>query len=185
MSLRNIGITLPEKWLEVLNVYLATCYIITCEKSCLSASVLQSAGKNRKLIFNQMKPINVICLAAFLLLSVAGKAQCPGNEASVGGIKSGEFEKTVFQSQTQMDAGSHCGIFDTTTIVDSFQVLVIRNTVILYKGKNTGGVFSSSLKDVMQTITTNDKILFFDICGTGPDGKNVFLNPLEYRITEH
>jgi hypothetical protein len=126
----------------------------------------------------------ILYIFTFILLSIKAKSQCPKSEAWVGGRLSGEFVKIVFQNQEHIGADRFCSGIRRETSIDSFQVMIIRDTAIIFKFKNIGQSFNSDFKIAIKAVEVNDKILFYDIKGTDYDRSKVYLNPLEYRLTE-
>jgi hypothetical protein len=119
-----------------------------------------------------------------MLVTTIAKTQCPKSDASVGGRLSGEFVMIVFQNQDHINADRFCSGFRKETSIDSFQVMVIRGTQIIFKFKNIGQRFKNDFKNAIKMAEVNDKVLFYDIIGTDFDGTKVYLNPIEYRLIE-
>ncbi|HEY4876753.1 MAG TPA: hypothetical protein VIH86_14335 [Puia sp.] len=127
---------------------------------------------------------NIFRVLVVLLLSTKANSQCPKSDAWIGGRLSGDFTKIVFQNQDHINADRFCSGINRETSIDSFYVMIIRDTTIIFKFKNIGQMFKNDLKNVIKTVEVYDKILFYDIWGTDYDGTKIFLNPLEYRLTE-
>lgn len=131
-----------------------------------------------------LKSKHLLFFTVFFAVSFNGKSQCPKSDAWVGGRLSGDFVKAVFQNQDHINADRFCSGIKRETRIDSFQVVVIRDTTLIFKSKNISQVFNADFKNFIKSVQPNDKILFYSIRGTDYDGANVYLNPLEYRIVE-
>lgn len=127
---------------------------------------------------------HILLIIAFLALPFKGKAQCPKSDAWVGGRLSGDFVKIVFQNQDQINADRFCSGVKRETRIDSFQVLIMRDTTIIFKIKNVSQRFNGDFKNFIKSVEVKDKIIFYDIWGTDYDGAKIYLDPLEYRIIE-
>ena len=66
--------------------------------------------------------------------------------------------------------------------IDSFTLMIQRDTVILYKQKVNDQYFNENLKEELKIIQTGDRILIFNIYGYGIDKKTVFIRPIEFII---
>jgi hypothetical protein len=127
---------------------------------------------------------NILCFISILFFSLKAYSQCPKSEAWVGGRVSGYFTKIVFQNQDSINADRFCSGVRKETQIDSFSIIIIRDTSIIFRLKNIGSKFENSLKSVIKEAKVNDKVLFFDIWGTDYDKNRVHLDPLEYHLTE-
>jgi len=65
--------------------------------------------------------------------------------------------------------------------VDSFNVLVMRDTSIIISRKNKGAAFAKELKQLFDDLKVGDKVLAYDIYATMTKQK-ILINPLEYLI---
>jgi hypothetical protein len=119
------------------------------------------------------------------LLSLNTNAQCPKSRAWVGGRLSGAFVKIVLQNQDRINADRFCEGIRRTTQVDSFSIIIIRDSTIIFRSQNIGNLFDNNFKKQIEKIQINDKMLLFNIWGTDYDGKKVFLDPLEFWVTEY
>ena len=66
--------------------------------------------------------------------------------------------------------------------VDSFTLIILRDTFTLHLYRNVGNYFEPSLKLLLKDLQTNDKVLIFNIYGRDYGNKKVYLSPLEYKI---
>ena len=121
---------------------------------------------------------------AILFLSCTANSQCPKSEAWVGGRLSGDFHILVFQNQDRLNADRFCSGIRRETIIDSFNILIIRDTSIVFRSKNIGPVFNSNFMAFTKKLVPNDKVVFYSIWGTDYDATKVYLDPLEYRLSE-
>ncbi|WP_153800782.1 hypothetical protein [Foetidibacter luteolus] len=131
-----------------------------------------------------LKSKHLLFFTIFFAFSFKGKSQCPKSDAWVGGRLSGDFVKVVFQNQNHINADRFCSGIKRETRIDSFQVMIIRDTTLIFKCKNISQAFNADFKNFIKSVELNDKILFYSIWGTDYDGAKVYLNPLEYRIME-
>lgn len=129
-------------------------------------------------------PRKFLFLITFLFCSAKAHSQCPKSYAWICGRLSGYFVKVVFQNQDEINADRICSGLRRETQIDSFQVLIIRDSCIIFNSKNIGKIFDRNLKNFIKKVELGDKVLFFNIWGTDYDGTKVYLNPLEYILIE-
>jgi len=67
-------------------------------------------------------------------------------------------------------------------VIDSFTLIVIRDTVVLVQYKNHGDFFEANLRKAMTALKTNDLVLIFNIYGRDVGDKLVQPPPLQYEI---
>jgi hypothetical protein len=66
--------------------------------------------------------------------------------------------------------------------IDSFSLLIIRDTSILFQHRNHGNFFDAQLTEALKVLEPNDRVLIFNIYGRDYGDKLVQLPPLEYKI---
>ena len=106
----------------------------------------------------------------------------PLPRAHIGGFSGGEISKGNFLAQ--MGIGNYYSEIhiEISYLIKSFIVLTIRDRKVLFQQSNDGNMFSATLKSAMQQLLTNDRVSIINIVAQGPDGKEVYLNPIEFTI---
>jgi hypothetical protein len=66
--------------------------------------------------------------------------------------------------------------------IDSFTIILVRNTITILHKKIVGQLFSENLKAELRSVTTNDKIIIYNIFGRDYGDKIVSIRPLEFTI---
>lgn len=66
--------------------------------------------------------------------------------------------------------------------VDSFCIVIIRDTLAIARIKNKGQFFTSDAKAQMSKLAVKDRVLIYDIYGRDFGGKTVFIRPIELII---
>jgi hypothetical protein len=103
--------------------------------------------------------------------------------ATVGGFKSDSVSKFRIIGSAGMS-----GRFKVTddhweaARVDSFSVMILRDTAIIFRFRNVGMLFQKELKSAFQSLIPQDRVLFYRIYATDPYLRNRLLDPLEYVI---
>jgi hypothetical protein len=101
--------------------------------------------------------------------------------ATVGGFANGDsISPGVFKAQAGVGTDQCCGM-ESTHIVTSFHLIVIRNGKIIFDKGHVGNSFSG-VGDIIQQLGTGDKILIGDIIAKGGDGKDSNLLPVQYIL---
>lgn len=107
----------------------------------------------------------------------------PKCAAMVGGKESGKIRRGEFLAQQGVGgmryiAGNHWERIP----IDSFSIVIIRDTVVIAQIKNKGQIFTSEAKAQMDKIAVNDRVLIYDIYGRAYGDKTVFVRPIELII---
>ncbi len=103
--------------------------------------------------------------------------------AQVNGTGSGLMKRGQFLAQQGVGAQRKITSYHSEPIpVDSFTLLIQRDTSILFLFRNKGNMFAEDLKTKMKSIQRNDRVLIFNIYAHNVDGNVLFLSPLEYKI---
>ena len=111
------------------------------------------------------------------------EAPNPECYAKVGNIKSRTVQKKIFCAQEGIIAFIKISLSHWEPIVvNSFSVLILRDSSVVFQYKNTGNKFESSLRSAFQNLQSNDSILIYSIDTRLADKKTIFLNPLELKI---
>lgn len=103
--------------------------------------------------------------------------------AKVGNIKNRTVQKKVFSEQEGIIA--YIKVSPThwePIVVNSFSVLILRDSSVVFQNKNTGNKFETSIRAVFQNLQSNDSVLIYSIDTRLADKKTMFLNPLEFKI---
>ena len=66
--------------------------------------------------------------------------------------------------------------------IDSFCVVIIRNTEIVTQINNKGQIFTPSTKAQMSKVAANDRVIIYAIYGRDYGDKKVFVPPAELVI---
>ena len=101
----------------------------------------------------------------------------------VGGKESGQIRRGEFLAQQGVGgmryiAGNHW----ENIPIDSFSIVIIRDTVVIAQVKNKGQIFASDTRAQLNKMTANDRVLIYDVFGRDYDGKTVFVRPVELII---
>jgi hypothetical protein len=107
----------------------------------------------------------------------------PKYAAMVGGKESGQIRRAEFLAQQgvagmRYSAGNHWERIP----IDSFSIIIIRDSVVIAQIKNKGQTFISNTKDQISKLFVNDRILIYNIYGRDYGDKVVFVRPIEFII---
>lgn len=103
--------------------------------------------------------------------------------ARLGNIKSRSVPKKVFTAQEGVTAYIRINTSHwEPTILNSFSIIVLRDSSVVFQHKNDGKRFNSRVKAAFQELQSNDTVLIFNIQTQLPDGKTMILDPLEFKI---
>jgi len=122
-------------------------------------------------------------LIAFLIHSQAFGQSMPKYAAMVGGKESGQIRRGEFLAQQGVGgmryiAGNHWERIP----IDSFCIVIMRDTAAIAQIKNKGQIFTFDSKAQLSKLAVNDRVLIYDIYGRDYDGKTVFIRPIELII---
>ena len=107
----------------------------------------------------------------------------PKYVAQVGGKGSGNMIKGEFLVQQGVGGLRKLSATHWEPIqVDSFQILVLRDTSVVLRYSNKGNLFEAKLKILLKKLMVSDRILIYDIYATDVGSIKVYLSPLEYKI---
>lgn len=123
-------------------------------------------------------------LLFLLALQLFADAQSrPRFTASVGGQEGGNMSRGSFLVQQGVGGLWHVADDHWERLqIDSFSLLVQRDTTILFNRKNKGNLFEPQLTERMKMILAGDRVLVYNIYGRDVDGKVVLIRPLEFII---
>ena len=107
----------------------------------------------------------------------------PKYVALVGGIGSGYIKRGQFLAEQGVMGMRKISAHHWEPIpVDSFTLMILRDTSTLHLYRNVGNHFEPSLKLLLKGLKINDNILIFNIHARDYGNKKVYLSPLEYKI---
>jgi hypothetical protein len=95
-----------------------------------------------------------------------------------GSIKKGELLAQQGVRGMRLIADNHW----ESIPVDSFSIIVLRDSVTILSKRNTGAFFTESLKSDLKNLTTNDKIIIYRISARDYGDKQVSIRPLEFTV---
>ena len=107
----------------------------------------------------------------------------PKYVAQVGGIGSGKMTRGQFLAQEGV-GGRRRMTQDhwEPIVIESFSLIIIRDTVILVQYKNHGNFFEANLRKAMTALKPRDLVLIFNIYARDYGDKIVQPPPLQYEI---
>ena len=107
----------------------------------------------------------------------------PTHVAYIGGIENGPVKRGFFLAQQGVGAMRKITMEHWEHItVDSFSVIIKRDTSVIYQYRNKGNLFEKDLQAIFKNLRNNDTVLIFDINATDLDRKHIYISPLEYKI---
>ena len=129
-----------------------------------------------------LKLILALVFAALMHIDSFGQAM-PKYAAMVGQRESGKIVRGEFLAQQgvggmRLIRGNHW----ESIPIDSFSIIIIRDTIVVMQFKNIGQTFSDFSKAQLKQLMVNDRVLIFNIHGRDYGDKPVFLRPLELVI---
>lgn len=149
------------------------------------------SGLNQYCIVGHILKIKALIATAILFFNVAcaqrsinalGKKdlECV---ARLGNIRTHNIQYKEFKAQQGITAFIRINASHWEPIsINKFSLIVLRDTSIVFKYDNRGGKFEDSVKSALQKVQSNDSILFFRIYAKLPNGSDILLNPLEFKI---
>jgi hypothetical protein len=128
------------------------------------------------------KKSSLFFFLAFCAIAVFGQS-FPKYAANVGGRESGQITKGAFLAQQGVGGTRFIADHHWESIpIDSFSIVVLRDTLTILHRRIKGQLFSDDLKTTLKALTTNDKILIYNIYGRDYGDKVVYMRPLELTI---
>ena len=107
----------------------------------------------------------------------------PQYVAQVGGVSSCSMKRGQFLAQQGVVGKIKINSSHWESIpVDSFNLVVIRDTATILNHHNIGNHFDPYLKSELQQLQINDRILIFSIYAHDYTKARVYLSPLEFAI---
>jgi hypothetical protein len=122
-------------------------------------------------------------LFAFLVQNHSFGQTSPKYAAMVGGKESGQIKRGEFLAQQGVGgmrfiAGNHWERIP----IDSFSIVVLRDTSIILQLKNIGQVFTDNSKNELKKLMASDRVLIYNIHGRDYGNKSVSIRPVELII---
>ena len=124
-----------------------------------------------------------ILVALFKVNPVNSQTIRPTVLAAVGGKSSDSVSKN--QISLQEGVSGHWKVTEDhweKMIIDSFSLMILRDTMIIFKHRNFGNRFDQKIKTALGNLAKGDRVLLFNIYGNDPNRNKIFLSPLEYVI---
>jgi hypothetical protein len=107
----------------------------------------------------------------------------PQYVAQVGGLSSCSMKRGQFLVQQGVAGKIRINSTHWEPIpVDSFALVVIRDTTVILNHHNIGNHFDSHLISELQKLNINDRVLIFSIYAHDYTKTKIYLAPLEFRI---
>jgi hypothetical protein len=107
----------------------------------------------------------------------------PKYAAMIGGKESGQIKRGELLAQQGVGGMRYIAGNNWERIpVDSFCIVVMRDTVVLAQIKNKGQNFTSDTKAQLSNLAVNDRVLIYYIYGRDYGDKTVFIRPIELII---
>ena len=130
-----------------------------------------------------MQKISFTLIVLVLLHTQMQGQGIPKYTAIVGGQEGGSIARGAFLAQQGVGgmrflAGNHW----EPIRIDSFSIVVQRDTAIVFKNKVIGQIFDTKLKERMKEIIKGDRIIICNIYGHGPENIPIFIRPIEFII---
>jgi hypothetical protein len=126
---------------------------------------------------------SILFLLTLGLFELSSAQMNPTYVAYVGANWSGPVHKNAFLAQSGVGASNKMNEQHWEHLsVDSFKLIVMRDSSIILNYRNIGNIFEIKLKEGLKTIQVGDRILIYDIWTKLHKGKEVLLQPLEYII---
>lgn len=108
----------------------------------------------------------------------------PDPKITIGGFINGEISKGNLLAQTGI--GCYYSIpglgFNLKCRIDSFSIIVLRDSVMLYHRTNKGYLFTDETMAFLESIKKGDVIIISEITYLTPDQRKKKANPIEYTI---
>lgn len=107
----------------------------------------------------------------------------PKYAAMVGGKESGPIKRGEFIAQQGVRGirffkGNHW----EPIIVDSFSLMILRDTTVILQIKNRGQIFTENVKTELKKLMANDRVIIYSIYSRDYGNKLVFIRPVEFII---
>lgn len=107
----------------------------------------------------------------------------PDPATSIGSLSGGPIKKGYLLAQVGISSFTSPPLgIDMMFMVTEFHYTVIRNDSAHLFLKNNGPAFSPQIKASIEMLQKEDRILISNISVKKPDGRNVLVKPMEFRI---
>lgn len=101
----------------------------------------------------------------------------------VGGKKGGQITRNEFLAQQGVGGMRYIAEGHWEPIpIDSFCILIVRDTTVIARIKNKGQIFTSEAKAHFSKLAVNDRILIYDVYGRDYGDKTVAAVSIELVI---
>jgi hypothetical protein len=122
-------------------------------------------------------------MLAFLSYRQVFGQSMPKYAAMVGGNASGQIRRDEFLAQQGVGgmryiAGNHWEHIP----IDSFFIIIIRDTAVIAQIKNKGQIFTPNAKAQLSKLLVNDRVLIYNMYGRDYGDKVVSVRPIEFII---
>jgi len=109
----------------------------------------------------------------------------PDPVAKIGPSTGGRVQKPVLMNQQFIRAEPENFDFDIFFKIESFTAVIIKKDSCFYREiKNQGNKFNEELTKALLNIEKNDMLIFKDIFIRSPDGRDRFISPAVFSVTE-
>jgi|GEM_PF-4407988 len=121
-------------------------------------------------------------LVLFLQFNLFGQS-FPKYAATFGGKESGLIKRGEFLAQNGIGGMRWIGGNHWERIpIDSFSIIIIRDSVTLVNKKIKGQVFTEDLRQIPTGLTSNDRVIFYGIYAKNYNNQQVLIRPIELII---
>ncbi|MGQ0739204.1 MAG: hypothetical protein ACT4OJ_09115, partial [Bacteroidota bacterium] len=118
----------------------------------------------------------------FLQFNLSGQS-FPKYAATVGGKESGLIKRGEFLAQTDIGGIRWIGGNHWERIpIDSFSIIIIRDSVTILNQKIKGQIFTGDLRQKFTELRINDRVIFYGIYASNYNNQQVFIRPVELII---
>jgi hypothetical protein len=164
----------------------------SCKSTTLKASIGKIEKVNCRFIYYPGK-IGIDTISIFSTKSSITKRtgtvyftvkQAPDPEPEVGGLSKGIIKKGFLMAQQGVSASILITSYGhkENIQIDSFTVVIFRNTNIVFNNNNIGAIFEHLTKTAFESLQAGDKITITNIKATTITSTTLSLRPIEFDI---
>jgi hypothetical protein len=108
----------------------------------------------------------------------------PIPEGFVGGKNTGGISKKTLSTSGGIISGVNEPLVCASFYVSEYLIIVLRNKIVLATENNSGPRFSQKFHEMVNSLEVNDEVIFTGIKVKAPDGKEILLRDLNFKIVE-